>query len=118
MVAIGDRCGIIEVVPDATSLTDVQGGGMEGAMSKKCLFDWLSKHRDKDISWERCISNFAASLAASCVFEYVLGLGDRHSGNLLIKRDGTLFHIDFGWILGYEVPNWGNVAWRLSCATR
>ncbi len=84
-------------------------------MSKKCLFDWLSKNRDKDVSWDRCIANFAASLAASCVFEYVLGLGDRHSGNLLIKRDGTLFHIDFGWILGYEVPNWGERERVLLC---
>lgn len=105
-VAVGDKCGLIEVVPDCTMLSEVQGGSLEGAMNKKSLHTWFTSNRDKDIHMDTIRSNFIESLAAACVFEHVLGLGDRHSGNLLLRRDGTIFHIDYGWIFGNDPLNW------------
>jgi hypothetical protein len=46
---------------------------------------------------------FVRSCAVSSVLQYVCGLGDRHTANILLTDAGELFHIDFGFLFEKEV---------------
>ncbi|OQR87668.1 phosphatidylinositol-4,5-diphosphate 3-kinase [Achlya hypogyna] len=95
--SIGFQEGMIEVVPNSKTTAHIHrdyGHVYFGAWMATPIESFL-----KDSTGD-AVDNFIRTCAGYCVATYVLGIGDRHSDNIMVARSGHLFHIDFGHFLG------------------
>jgi len=92
--------GLIEVLTDATSIDGLKKsdkypevGGM-----RKYFEQVYGPPTSK--SFLAAQKNFVRSLAGYSLVSYLLGLKDRHNGNIMIDTRGHVIHIDFGFAFG------------------
>eukprot|EP01117_Protostelium_nocturnum_P009085 TRINITY_DN3251_c0_g3_i1.p1 TRINITY_DN3251_c0_g3~~TRINITY_DN3251_c0_g3_i1.p1 ORF type:complete len:1570 (-),score=656.28 TRINITY_DN3251_c0_g3_i1:67-4776(-) len=98
----GENTGFIEIVPNSKTTAEIQKahGGVTSAFKKTPLSNWLKQNNWQPEAYKKAVENFTLSLAGYSVLTFVLGISDRHNDNVMLSKDGHLFHIDFGYILG------------------
>jgi len=108
VMATGHLEGLVEFVPNSVPLRYVGN-----------IRSFLQKHNPSKTSpmgiSRSAMNNFVKSCAGYAVITYILGIGDRHLDNILLKQNGQLFHIDFGYIFGRD-PKWNAPMIRLTKA--
>jgi len=92
IVALTDRGGIIEAIPDTISIDSLKRNDPRFVS----LSQFFNDHFDGD-DLSDAKANFVESLAAYSVVCFLLQIKDRHNGNILLDNRGHLIHIDFGF---------------------
>ncbi|KAI3387239.1 hypothetical protein SNEBB_002653 [Seison nebaliae] len=86
--------------------TDREEGFVEFISSKALaefpdgtLVNYINSLHDNN---SNVMNNYISSCAGYGLVTYLLLVGDRNLDNILITKDGCLFHIDYGYILGHD----------------
>ena len=103
VLCTGNEQGMLEMVTNSETLASIhvkEGGAINQLFSKAGVKNWIEKNCNL-VSPNEAVDNFMLSNVAYCLATFVLGIGDRHNDNIMIKKNGELFHIDFGHFLGH-----------------
>ncbi|RDB21005.1 Phosphatidylinositol 4-kinase stt4 [Hypsizygus marmoreus] len=99
VTATGPGCGVIDVVPNATSRDE-----MGRAKVNDLLDFFIAKYGGQDtVAFQKARLNFIQSMAAYSVACYILQIKDRHNGNIMIDGEGHIVHIDFGFLFDIDM---------------
>jgi hypothetical protein len=92
--------GYIEIVENASTIFNIV------EKNGKTIQNYILQY-NRNITYDELSKKFINSTALYCVISYLFGIGDRHLDNIMVSKDGLLFHIDFGFILGQD-PKYTN----------
>ncbi|KAJ9110206.1 hypothetical protein QFC20_003058 [Naganishia adeliensis] len=94
VTATAPGCGVIDVVPNATSRDEMGRAKINNLYSY-----FVDKYGSPDTTaFQKARLNFIQSMAAYSVACYILQIKDRHNGNIMIDGEGHIVHIDFGFL--------------------
>ncbi len=89
VMPISSNSGLIEIVENASTLYQI--------LQESDLLSYLNSNNQHE-QVGKLMERFRQSLAFWTIVTFIIGLGDRHIDNLMLLRNGTLFHIDFGYV--------------------
>jgi phosphatidylinositol 3-kinase len=89
----GYHSGLIEVIPNSETINSL--------VSTQSIQNYIMEFNPGE-KVGTIKQRFINSMASYCVIMYLLGIGDRHLDNIMVTRNGRLFHIDFTYLLGND----------------
>ena len=84
VMPLSHNYGIIEFLKDTITIDELY--------RKNGSLEFVQKDKKK-------LNNFIHTLVGYSLVTYFLQLKDRHNGNILVRRDGCIIHIDFGFFI-------------------
>eukprot|EP00929_Paragymnodinium_shiwhaense_P083337 TRINITY_DN44363_c0_g1_i6.p1 TRINITY_DN44363_c0_g1~~TRINITY_DN44363_c0_g1_i6.p1 ORF type:complete len:782 (+),score=122.67 TRINITY_DN44363_c0_g1_i6:652-2997(+) len=84
--------GLVEMIPETTSLAELKNGFSKGDTSLRVL-DYLGGDRAK-------LARLACSTAGLLASNYLIGAAGGDGENLFVATDGSLFRTDFSFLFG------------------
>jgi len=94
ILALTDRGGIIEAIPDTISIDSLKRNDANFTSLAQFFTDYFGTGTEALMDAK---ANFVESLAGYSMVCFLLQLKDRHNGNILLDNRGHLIHIDFGF---------------------
>jgi phosphatidylinositol 4-kinase B len=92
-IILSNESGLLETLTDSISLDGLKKKGKYSLLEYfQCIYE--------ENEFKKKQNNFVESLTGYSLFCYLMEVKDRHNGNIMIDRDGHLFHIDYGFFLG------------------
>lgn len=92
VIPLTSNSSMIEIIDDAETLHQIN-------LENKTIFQYIIENNE-DQTVEKILDKFMYSFISYTLHNYMIGLGDRHLENIMIKRNGVIFHIDFDFIMG------------------
>lgn len=94
VMPLTDQAGVIEIVQSAQTIYHIVN-------KRQTILQYLVQHNENNCMSD-ILNKYMYSLAQYTLQSYFLGIGDRHTQNIMITQDGSIFHIDFEYILGKD----------------
>lgn len=106
VLPMGTKYGMIGVVPNCSTIFEIQSeGGKVGTAVKSLETTFINRYIKNNAGstkkYMECVDRFLMSCVGYSVATFIMGIMDRHNDNIMMTHDGKLFHIDFGHILGH-----------------
>lgn len=84
VIPLGHNCGVIEFLKDTITMDELR--------KKEGNLEFIRSNKKKRVK-------FMQTLVGYSLINYFLQVKDRHNGNILIRRDGSIINIDFGFFI-------------------
>ena len=85
-LATGHQVGVIQVVSNAKTVYQIQRKAGKLAaiqVDSTQLYKWIKSHNENNV--DQALETFTRSCAGYCVATFILGIGDRHPDNIMVR---------------------------------